>query len=192
MIDCNQAWRIPWDTHPYRPFEEALAVCRALSPLGIYWIEEPLFRGDCAGLRRLREMTGIRIAGGELTRETHEAHQLIENGCYDVLQSDAALAGGISGLAPVARAASARGLLFTPHTWGSGIMLAANLHLTAGTAGAPYLEYACDPPEWPVAARDFMLTEPIGIDRDGLLHAGDAAGLGVSLDHERLRATRVG
>ncbi len=192
MIDCNQAWRMPWDVNPYRAFVEALQVCKALQPLGIYWIEEPLFRGDYDGLRRLRDQTGIPIAGGELTRETHEARQLIEAGCYDVIQTDAALAGGISGLAPIARLAAKRGLVFTPHTWGSGIMLAANLQLTAGTTGAPYVEYACDPPEWPIEVRDFMLTGPIRPDRDGLLRVSEAPGLGVALDRDRLAAARIG
>jgi L-alanine-DL-glutamate epimerase-like enolase superfamily enzyme len=192
MIDCNQAWRMQWDTNPYRTYAEALAVCRAVAPLGIYWIEEPLFRGDYEGLRRLREEAGMRIAGGELTRETHEARHLVETGCYDVIQTDAALAGGISGLAPIARLAARKGIVFTPHTWGSGIMLAANLQLTVGTTDAPYIEYPCDPPEWPVEARDFMLSEPIRPDRDGLLHVGEVPGLGISLDHDRLAATRVG
>lgn len=192
MIDCNQAWRMQWDTHPYRNATEALEVVRALEPLGIYWIEEPIFRGDYEGLRRLRDATDIRISGGELTRETHEARHLVDLGCYDVIQTDAALAGGISGLAPVARHAASQGIVFTPHTWGSGIMLAANLQLTAGTTGAPFIEYPYDPPEWPIKARDFMLTEPMRPDRDGLLRVSEAPGLGITLDHERLAATRVG
>ena len=116
MVDCNQAWRMPWDTAPSRGVDEALELIRALHPLKLTWIEEPVFRGDYAGLKRLRKAGLIPIAGGELTRELHESLFLAENGCYDVLQSDAALAGGISGLAPIARRCHEIGVTFTPHT----------------------------------------------------------------------------
>ena len=84
----------------------------------------------------------------------------------------------------------AAGAIFTPHTWGNGIGLAANLHLVAGTGGAPYLEYPWDPPEWTPARRDFMLQRPIEPDPSGDLVLGDAPGLGIELDEDRLAATR--
>jgi L-alanine-DL-glutamate epimerase-like enolase superfamily enzyme len=190
MIDCNQAWRMPWDTAPYRTAQEAIELIRALAPLDIYWIEEPVFRGDYKGLRKLRREGGMRVAGGELTREPHESRFLVEHGCYDVLQSDAAYAGGISGLAPVARLCRKKGVVFTPHTWGNGIMIWAAMHLTVGTGGAPYLELPQDPPFFAEAARDFMLAEPLDV-REGVLHLGERPGLGFDVDEKRLEATRV-
>jgi L-alanine-DL-glutamate epimerase-like enolase superfamily enzyme len=192
MIDCNQAWRMPWDTGPSRGVDEALALIRALAPLGITWIEEPIFRGDYEGLKRLRREGSIPIAGGELTRETHESRFLVEHGCYDVLQADAALAGGISGLAPIARLCRERGVTFTPHTWGNGIMVAAALQLTAGCGGAPYIELPHDPPWFGAKARDFMLRHPILTDGAGVLHLDERPGLGFEIDEERLAATRIG
>jgi L-alanine-DL-glutamate epimerase-like enolase superfamily enzyme len=192
MVDCNQAWRMPWDTAPSRTADEALELLRALAPLGLEWVEEPVHRGDYAGLRRLRAAGLVRIAGGELTREVHEARMLAETGCYDVLQTDAALAGGITGLAPVARACRALGVTFTPHTWGNGLMVAAALQLTAGTGGAPWIEFPHDPPFFHAPARDFMLAEPLRIDAAGDLVLTESPGLGVAIDEERLAATRVG
>src|SRR5262245_15553278 len=52
MVDCNQAWRMQWDLRPYRNFGEAVQILRALHEHDVYWIEEPLFRGDYDGLRR--------------------------------------------------------------------------------------------------------------------------------------------
>ena len=192
MVDCNQAWRMPWDTAPSRSAADALAIIKALEPLDLTWIEEPVFRGDYEGLKRLRRDGRIPIAGGELTREPHEAAFMVDHGCYDVLQADAALAGGISGLAPIARHCRERGVTFTPHTWGNGVMLAAALHLTAGTGGAPYIEFACDPPYFGIEARDFMLTKPIRTNASGLLHLDDSPGLGFEIDEARLSATRIG
>ena len=75
-----------------------------------------------------------------------------------------------------------RGLAFTPHTWTNGIGLLANLHLSAGIGGGPYLEFPYDPPGWTPERRDFMLAEPIGPDADGCLAVPTAPGLGIKLD----------
>jgi L-alanine-DL-glutamate epimerase-like enolase superfamily enzyme len=181
MVDCNQAWRMQWDTTPSRSVDEALQLIRALEPLGITWIEEPIFRGDYEGLRRLRQESEIPIAGGELTREVHESRFLIDHGCYDILQSDVALAGGITGLAPIARHARDKEIVFTPHTWGNGIMMAAALHLTVGTGGAPYIELPCDPPFFTPKARDFVLKQLIKTDAQGEIMLDNAPGLGIEL-----------
>src|SRR3546814_12611972 len=82
--------------------KDALAVARELERLGVYWMEEPLHRGDRDGLRRLRDSVDLRIAGGEMTRELYEFRDLIAGGCLDVVQPDCALVGGIPGLRPVA------------------------------------------------------------------------------------------
>ena len=101
MVDCNQGWRMPWDAYPPWSLKDALQVARELERLGVYWMEEPLFRGDREGMRAPARDGDIRIAGGEMTRELYEFRDLIADRCLDVLQPDAALVGGITG--PAAR-----------------------------------------------------------------------------------------
>ena len=67
--------------------------------------------------------------------------------------------------------------MFTPHTWGNGIGLLANLHLTARTVDTPFIEYPFDPPEWTPARRDYPLARPIEIDDEGWLDVPDEPGL---------------
>lgn len=191
MVDCNQAWRMPWDTAEPWPLKEALACARELEDLGVYWMEEPLHRGDFAGMAQLRQAVDLRIAGGEMARELHDATQLIDRGCLDVLQMDATVCGGIGGLGRVFRAARDRGLEVSPHTWGNGIGLLANAHLAAGIGGCPFLEFPHDPPEWTPARRDFPLAAPIEPDGEGWLTLDETPGLGIALDEERLAATEV-
>jgi len=191
MVDCNQGWRMPWDTEQPWGLKDALAVARELQRLEVYWMEEPLHRGDYDGMAALRRLTGLRIAGGEMTRELHELRTLVGRGCLDVVQPDAALVGGITGLRRVALMAIDHGLMFTPHTWGNGIGLLANAHLAAGCAGAPWLEYPYDPPEWDVDRRDYVLSRPVEVDREGWIALGDSPGMGIDLDEARLRATRT-
>ena len=191
MVDCNQGWRFPWDTMPPWSLKEALGIGRELERLGVYWMEEPLGRSDREGMRRLRDRLDVRIAGGELNREVAEFRDLIVEGCLDVLQPDVVSVGGITGLRRVALMAEEHGLLFTPHTWGNGIGLMANAQLMAGIAGKGFIELPWDPPEWTPKRRDFMLTEAIEPDAEGRLVMPDRPGLGIELDEEVLRRTRI-
>jgi L-alanine-DL-glutamate epimerase-like enolase superfamily enzyme len=191
LVDCNQGWRLPWDTEAAWSFKDALAVARELERLNVYWMEEPLHRADHAGMRALREATDVRVAAGEMTRQLHELRDLITGSCVDVLQPDVALVGGITGLRRVAILAQEHHLTFTPHTWTNGMGVTANAHLVAGLADAPFLEFPFDPPEWSLSRRDFMLTDALTIDNQGWINLSDAPGMGYSLDEARLQATRI-
>jgi L-rhamnonate dehydratase len=191
MVDCNQGWRMPWDTGAPWTLKDALQVARELERLGVYWMEEPLHRADRAGMRRLREAVDVRIAGGEMTRELHEFRDLIAEGCLDVVQPDCALVGGITGLRRIAVMAREFGIAFTPHTWSNGFGVVANAHLTAGLGEAAFIEFPYDPPAWSLERRDYLLARPFD-HRDGWLQLSEAPGFGVELDEDRLAATRIG
>jgi L-alanine-DL-glutamate epimerase-like enolase superfamily enzyme len=192
MVDCNQGWRMPWDTHAPWTLKDALAVARELERLGIYWMEEPLHRADYEGMRALRQATRVRIAGGEMTRQLHELRELIVRGCLDVLQPDAALVGGITGLRRVAIMAQEHGLAFTPHTWTNGMGVTANAQLVAGLADAPFLEYPYDPPEWDLPIRDFPMLRPLEVDGEGWINLPQTPGMGYALNRALLAQTRTG
>jgi L-alanine-DL-glutamate epimerase-like enolase superfamily enzyme len=189
LVDCNQGWRMPWDTRPAWDLDQATTVATALAAEHVYWIEEPLHRGDYDGLAALRRRVDVRIAGGELTRERYEFAELLRHECLDVFQPDCCCTLGITGLRGLAAELVAAGKVFTPHTWGNGIGLVANAHLTAGTVDAPFLEFPLDPPEWTTARRDFLLTETVEVDDEGWITLSDRPGLGVILNEDALADT---
>jgi L-alanine-DL-glutamate epimerase-like enolase superfamily enzyme len=201
MVDCNQGWRMPWDTAQPWSVDRVWPFAAGLAELGVFWIEEPLDRGDYDGMAELRRRltgSGLLVAGGEMTREPYEFRELLTRGCLDVYQPDVVCTNGVSGLAALARRVLDAGHLFTPHTWGNGIGVLANLHLAAGVAGEPgsaWVEWPYDPPEWSVDRRDFPLVstldEALGLE-GGRITLPDRPGLGVDLDHERLARTRSG
>ncbi len=192
MVDANQAWRMPWDNSPCWTFQQAKSAIEEISELNIYWVEEPLHRGDFEGLKKLRSIPGFpRIASGEMNTEYHELYYLMEHGCVDVLQTDCVYFGGITGLAKVARAAQDYNVTFSPHAWGNGIGMLANMQLVAGTVLPPYMEYSIDPPQWQLEYRDFMLTELVAHDGNGYIHLGEKPGLGFELDEDVLEKTRI-
>ena len=192
MVDCNQGWRLPQDTYAPWSLKDAVTVARELERLGIYWMEEPLHRGDREGMRRLRDMTDLRIAGGEMTRELYEFRDLIAEGALDVLQPDAALVGGITGLRRVGHMAADHNLIFTPHTWTNGMGVMANAQLVAGMADAPFVEFPYDPPEWGLDRRDYMMASPLEVDPEGSMVMPDRPGLGYELAEDLLAKTRIG
>ncbi|OQP86998.1 isomerase [Rhizobium rhizosphaerae] len=191
MVDCNQGWRMPWDTSRPWTFKEALTVARELERLDVEWMEEPLHREDRAGMRRLADATAIKIAGGEMTRSAAAFRDLIAERALDVIQPDVALTGGITGCRRIALMAREAGVIFTPHSWTNGIGVLANAHLTAGLGEAPFLEYPYDAPEWSLERRDFPLARPL-THSQGWLVLSEAPGLGIVLDEDRLRTTRIG
>jgi L-alanine-DL-glutamate epimerase-like enolase superfamily enzyme len=192
MVDCNQGWRLPWDTEAPWTLKDAVRVARELERLGVYWMEEPLHRADHAGMKALRAATDVRVAGGEMTRELYEFRDLITGGCLDVLQPDAALVGGITGLRRVAMMAQEHNLIFTPHTWTNGMGVTANAHLVAGMADAPFLEFPFDPPEWGLDRRDYMMAEPLRVDANGWIVLDDTPGLGYAPNEKLLDSLRIG
>jgi len=146
------------------------------------WLEEPLPAGDLPGLRAIREQTGIRVAGGEMARTLPELLDALAAGALDVVQPDAVLAVGLLGARTVAEQARASHRWFTPHTWTNGLGLLANLHVTAGVGGGPYLEFPYDPPGWTEQRRDFFLAEPLRVDSGGCLAVPGRPGLGAQID----------
>jgi L-alanine-DL-glutamate epimerase-like enolase superfamily enzyme len=195
MVDCNQGWRMPWDTARPWDLDTAWVVAQHLMDLGVFWMEEPLHRGDYAGMtelrRRIHAAGSMLVAGGEMTREPYEFSELLHRECLDVFQPDAVCTQGISGLSTLAREVAAAGRLFTPHTWGNGIGVLANLHLAAGTVGhvgSQWVEWPLDPPEWTIERRDYPLARPL-VAEGGWATLSEEPGLGITLDEQMLAAT---
>jgi D-galactarolactone cycloisomerase len=182
MVDLNQWWRMAGDVSAGLDLPAVRRIAAALAELGVCWLEEPLPGGDWAGMRALREQTGIRVAGGEMARTPGELLDALAAGALDVVQPDVVLSVGLSRARTVAEVALLQGRWFTPHTWTNGLGLLANLHVAAGVGGGPWLEYPWDPPGWTPERRDFFLAEPVRIDEDGCLAVGDTPGLGGRVD----------
>lgn len=175
---------------------QALAVARELEQLGVIWLEEPILARSLsqyvADHSWLADRVGMKISGGESLFTRFEYIELLERRTFDIVQPDCTSVGGISEAKRVADLASAWNLTCVPHiacSSGTGIALAAGLHLVLACANAPLVEF--DPyggPGW-----DGLLAEPLRV-RDGHLSPLDAPGLGVQLSpdaEERFGVNRL-
>src|SRR5215468_10214289 len=182
MVDLNQGWRMAGDISPALDAAAVRRLAGELAELGVLWLEEPLPGGDLDGMRMLREQTGIRVAGGEMTRTPAELLDAVSAGALDVVQPDVVLSVGLLRTRMVAELAQLRHRWFTPHTWTNGLGLIANLHVAAGVGGGPYVEFPYDPPGWTEPRRDFFLAEPLLVDSSGYLTVPAQPGLGAAID----------
>lgn len=191
MVDANQGWKMPWDIERTWDLKKAYQVAKELEKLDVFWLEEPLPAHHFENMARLRQMTGIRIAGGEMNRRTHDFRQMDRAGALDVYQPDVALAGGITKVKKIAELVQNNGAWFSPHTWSNGIGVLANLHLAAGVSDCPYLEFPYDPPAWTNERRDYIQSEKLAVTEDGYIEVPKKPGLGIELDEEALKKYEV-
>jgi L-alanine-DL-glutamate epimerase-like enolase superfamily enzyme len=187
MVDVNQG-RVHKGKDPTGgwTYPVALQVARELEQWDVYWMEEPLDMYNFEDLARLSVQVDIRIAGGELNGRMADFKTMLRLGSLDIYQPDAVYAGGILGLKKLAASIELNDRVFTPHTWSNGIGLAANLHVSASMLRPEFVEYPLELDSWTAEARDFMLTEPIGIDSEGNVLVPQGAGLGIQLDEEKI------
>ncbi len=191
LVDANQGWHMPWDASPPWDFKTALWMAEALAELDVFWLEEPLPRHDYRGLAELRRRARVRIAGGEGNREFNELREYLRHGSLDVYQADVVWSTGVLRARQLAAEVQAAGAIYSPHTWGDGLVLLANLHLSAAVSQAPFIEFPFDPPTWTPERRDFILPAPITPDAPGVVTLPDAPGLGVKIDWQALKPLEI-
>ncbi len=188
-VDANQGWRVTIvGDSPLWNLERAKRFADACAEVGVAWIEEPLAMDAYEDLSALTTYSRVPIAGGELhSSGLPELRTMIERRCYNILQPDALLTGGIAQTWEVIRLCREHGLAYSPHTWTNGIGFAVNLQLFAasGYADERELEYPLAPPGWTVEARDGILEEPFDHHR-GTLETPTSPGLGFTLDRKAL------
>jgi galactonate dehydratase len=170
----------------HRPLAKQLA--KALEPLGLLFIEEPLLSENPEGLRQIAELTSTPIALGERLYSRWDFKPFFEMGAVDIIQPDLSHAGGILECRKIAAMAEAYDIAVAPHCPLGPLALASCLQLAACTpnvaiqemslgihynVGADLLSYCGD---------KASLT-PVG----GFLPIPDGPGLGIAIDEDAVR-----
>lgn len=183
LVDCNHAYDAT----------TAIAYGRAVADLDIGWFEEPVPPEDIDGYLEVKARQPIPVAGGEGAFTRWGFRDLLVRRAVDVVQPDVAACGGLSEAKKIADMAAAFGLRVHPHVWGTGVALAASLHLLAVLPDNP-------PGLFPRAAlleldrsphpvRD-ALTAPAALT-GGVVRVPEGPGLGVEVDRAVLRRFAV-
>ena len=180
MIDANHAYDVV----------AAIRLGRKVEDLDIGWFEEPVPPEDIAGHCKVRAALAIPVASGECEFTRFGFREMIASQAVDYIQPDTCSAGGLSECKKIADMASAYGIRYAPHVWGSGIAIAASLQLLAVLPSftppslnpiEPMLEF--DRTEHPV--RKALLATPIE-HQSGVVTVPSGPGLGVEIDRDAL------
>ena len=163
---------------------EAARLGRALEPYQLFWLEDPTPADNPEGFRLIRQHTTTPIAVGEVFISIHDCRQLIEEQLIDYIRTTVVHAGGISHMRKIAALAEVHGVRTGSHgaTDLSPVCLAAALHFDLSVHNFGIQEYM---PHSDETNRVFPHAYTFA---DGLMHPGDAPGLGVEID-EPLAAT---
>jgi L-alanine-DL-glutamate epimerase-like enolase superfamily enzyme len=161
------------------PLDVATQVGYVLRDNGIGWFEEPLAITDLDGLAELRRRTGLTIVTGETSFTTYDLREYILRKAIDVYMPNIARSGGFTEALRIAAVASTFGVQIAPHGVGSGVSLAAALHLCAAIPNFRTYEYN----RLPNALREQILLTPPTF-ADGQLFVPDGPGLGIELDED--------
>ena len=127
MMDANNAWK---------DVVEALQTVQRLEKYAPFFVEEPFSPDDIDSHGALARATSIPVATGEIEAGRWRHKELLDKKAAAILQSDAAVSGGITEWRRIAALASGYAIPMYPHWFH-------DLHapLVAATSNAPMVEY---------------------------------------------------
>lgn len=177
--DANGAWSA----------EQAIAQLRSLQPFKLAGIEQPVTANDFAGMKRVREQSGIAVMADESLVTLNQAKHLIEQRACDYFNIRLSKNGGITGSLAIARLA---------HDGGVKIQVGAQVGET-GILSAAGRAFAAHLPALAYAEGSFgtwLLTEDITFEDIAFGYAGIAPllktrGLSVTIKDDVLERLAV-
>lgn len=171
----------------HRPMAKQLA--RALEPLGLLFIEEPVLSEHAEALPQIAALSSIPIAMGERLYSRWDFKPLLASGAVDVIQPDLSHAGGLSECRRIAAMAEMHDVAVAPHCPLGPLALGACLQL-AGCAPNVVLQEMSLGIHYNEDHDLFeFVTDPAALTPvDGHLPIPAGPGLGVEIDEARVRA----
>ena len=171
----------------HRPMAKQLA--KALEPLGLLFIEEPLLSENAEGLKHIAELVSTPIALGERLFSRWDFKPFFEMGAVDIIQPDLSHAGGILECRKIAAMAEAYDVAVAPHCPLGPLALASCLQLAACTPNVAIQEMSLGI-HYNAGGHDllnFCTTKDVLTPQDGYLAMPTQPGLGVGIDEAAVR-----
>jgi L-alanine-DL-glutamate epimerase-like enolase superfamily enzyme len=125
----GERMRLKAELHGLWSLTAAKKICAALEPIGMDWVEDPIFMDRLQELPALAAATHAPLAGGETLGGLGQVQQLIDTRAIATPIVDITWGGGITFAHKCAALAGARGLPIAFHDCSGPITLAASTHL---------------------------------------------------------------
>jgi D-galactarolactone cycloisomerase len=173
---AGEATWLALDTNCPWSASQAVEHARALEPLRLAWLEEPIWPPeDRHALARVRASTATPVAAGENVMSVRDLEGMFEAGALDICQPSVIKFGGIAAVAEAVALAREHSVAYVPHCFYFGPGYLASLHLAAAFApDVPFELFFGDleasPYHGAVRARNGRLAVPhgpgLGLDPD--------------------------
>ena len=161
---------------------QAKMLCRAIEDCNIMWFEEPLHQNDARAMADLRAHTRIPLAAGQMEGHRWRLRELVEKQAVDILQPNVCFCGGYT---EARKAAHLAQIYNMPIANGGGWPIF-NMHLMAGLMNGWIVEWHLGM----VQAGELLFPNaPKAVD--GFVTISDEPGLGLTLDRDAYRDTKV-
>ena len=125
----GERMRLKAELHGLWSLTAAKKICAALEPIGMDWVEDPIFMDRLQELPALVAATRAPLAGGETLGGLGQVQALIDTRAVATPIVDVTWGGGISFARKCAALAEARGLPIAFHDCSGPVTLAASTHL---------------------------------------------------------------
>ena len=170
----------------HKPMAKQLA--KALEPLGLLFIEEPLLSENPEGLAQIAALTSTPIALGERLYSRWDFKPFLASGAVDIIQPDLSHAGGLSECRRIAAMAEAYDVAVAPHCPLGPLALAACLQLAGCTPNVALQEMSLGI-HYNVGhdLLNFCANKEALAAVDGYLPIPEGPGLGVDVDEAAVR-----
>ena len=159
---------------------QAARLGKTLEPYHLFWLEDAVPAEMQEGFRLIRQHTTTPLAVGEVFNTIFDCHKLISEQLIDYIRMAVVHSGGISHLRKIASLAELYHVLTGSHgaTDLSPVCMAAALHFDLSVHNFGIQEYMRHPEE-----TDGVFPHHYSFE-DGMMHPGDAPGLGVEINEE--------
>jgi galactonate dehydratase len=171
----------------HRPMAKQLA--KALEPLGLLFIEEPLLSENPEGLAQIAQLVSTPIALGERLYSRWDFKPFLHSGTVDIIQPDLSHAGGLSECRRIAAMAEAYDVAVAPHCPLGPLALGACLQLAATAPNVAIQEMSLGI-HYNSGGHDllnFVLNKEALTAVGGYLPIPEGPGLGVEIDEAAVR-----
>ena len=172
------------DCHGHFDLPSAITLARAVEPLRLLWLEEPVPAENVDALAQVRAATSTVICTGENQYTRFDFLELFTRQACDVIMPDLAKAGGIAEGKRIADLADAHYIPIAPHNVSSPLGMMAACHVMAAVPNFLFLEFHARSIAW---WSDLCDGEKPFV-RDGVMRVSQAPGIGVELNDEVARS----
>ncbi|PZC42000.1 MAG: galactonate dehydratase [Chloroflexi bacterium] len=174
------------DVHTRLGPAHVVDLCRQVTPLRPFFIEDPLRSENPGSYRRLRERVSLPIAAGEQWSSKWGFREAIEEELIDYARVDLGIAGGLTEGRKIGGWAETHFIDLVPHNPLGPVSAAAGVALCMASTNVGVQEMPRAPGSY---ARE-LFPEQIGWE-DGYAFCPDTPGLGVTMDLDAARAALV-